>query len=64
MFSYDFCHVSRCSEHVRFSKACTEAKVISTAGVFGDPSLTGLQADVLGEHDIRKGGIGDGKRSP
>lgn len=64
MFSHDFCHVSRSSEHVRFSEACTGAKVISAAGVFGEYSLTGLQADILGGHDTRKGGIGDGERSP
>ena len=62
MFSHDFSHVSRCSEHVRFSGACTEAKVISTAGVFGDYFLTGLQADILCGHDTRKGSIGDNKR--
>lgn len=57
MFSHDFCHVSRCSEHVRFSRACTEAQVISTVGVFGEYSLIGLQADILGGHNTRKGSI-------
>lgn len=57
MFSHDFSHVSRCCEHVRFSRACTEAKVISTVGVFGEFSLTGLQTDILGEHGISEGGI-------
>ena len=44
-------HVSRSSEHVRFSEACTGVKVISAAGVLGEYSLTGLQADILGGHD-------------
>lgn len=35
------CHVSRSSEHVRHSEACTGAKVISAMGVFGEYSPTG-----------------------
>lgn len=64
LFSRDLCHVSRCSEHVRFTGASIEAKVISTAGVFREYFVTGLYSDILGRHDTCKGGIGDGKRSP
>lgn len=41
LFSRDLCHVSRCSEHVRFTGASIEAKVISAAGVFREYFVTG-----------------------
>lgn len=60
MFSFGFYHAGRSRECVHFSKACTEANAISVAGVFGENSLTGQQANILG---ATKGGVADGKRT-
>lgn len=57
MKSHDFSHVSRCSEHVRFTEARTEAKIISTAGVCGEYSLNRFTGKTFKENAIpEKGG--------